>query len=414
MDDAEHVGPAGQVVTVAPEARHDDGASGRAASAAPNRGGGDYGVHPRFALVVRVAVAAAAVGIAWPVGQVIHDRLGPSRRLLVDGHDLVGAIQVGLVEVGWAVWMFTFGSMVGSFLNVVVHRPPARSSVVFGRSACPVCGTGIRPRDNVPIFGWLVLGGRCRDCGTLIDARYPLVEAALAGAFLALGYAEIVSGGATLPLREPCAERGVMWTVLHPKWDLIAVWIYHAAALALLFTWALIAAGGKRLPPWHVVGALVVMGLVPVAFPWLHPVPLVHPALILEGAAFPPERPEWLWHGLLVSLAGAVVGGAMGAAVSGVGGDRHRDAAGSPRAISAPGLASIVALVGVVFGWQAVPAVMLVAVVLSAAAQLVSWRLGGRHAIAAEFLVVLAVIVHVALWRWIVFGWSAACTMPRG
>lgn len=69
-----------------------------------------------------------------------------------------------------------FGSLVGSFLNVVVYRVPAGRSIVSPPSACPVCNSHIRPWDNIPILSWLVLRGRCRDCGTRISVRYPLVE----------------------------------------------------------------------------------------------------------------------------------------------------------------------------------------------------------------------------------------------
>jgi leader peptidase (prepilin peptidase)/N-methyltransferase len=76
------------------------------------------------------------------------------------------------------------GLLVGSFLNVVVHRVPQGASVVRPRSACPACGAVIRPRDNVPVLSWLVLRGRCRDCGAPISARYPLVEVLAAALFV--------------------------------------------------------------------------------------------------------------------------------------------------------------------------------------------------------------------------------------
>jgi leader peptidase (prepilin peptidase)/N-methyltransferase len=78
------------------------------------------------------------------------------------------------------------GLVLGSFLNVVVHRVPRGESVVRPPSACPGCGKHIRPRDNVPVLGWLLLRGRCRDCGQQISARYPLVELGCAGLFAAL------------------------------------------------------------------------------------------------------------------------------------------------------------------------------------------------------------------------------------
>jgi leader peptidase (prepilin peptidase)/N-methyltransferase len=69
------------------------------------------------------------------------------------------------------------GLLIGSFLNVVIWRVPRGESVVSPPSACPSCGHEIRPRDNVPVLSWLLLRGRCRDCGHPISARYPLVEA---------------------------------------------------------------------------------------------------------------------------------------------------------------------------------------------------------------------------------------------
>lgn len=68
------------------------------------------------------------------------------------------------------------GLLIGSFLNVVVHRVPAGESVVHPPSSCPGCGHEIRARDNVPVVSWLLLRGRCRDCAAPISARYPLVE----------------------------------------------------------------------------------------------------------------------------------------------------------------------------------------------------------------------------------------------
>ena len=69
-----------------------------------------------------------------------------------------------------------FGLLIGSFLNVVVYRVPAKRSIVSPPSACPQCAAPIRPVDNIPVLSWLLLRGKCRDCGTAISVRYPLVE----------------------------------------------------------------------------------------------------------------------------------------------------------------------------------------------------------------------------------------------
>jgi leader peptidase (prepilin peptidase)/N-methyltransferase len=76
-----------------------------------------------------------------------------------------------------AILSGVFGLLIGSFLNVVIWRVPRGESVISPPSACPQCDQPIRHRDNVPVLGWLLLRGRCRDCANPISARYPLVEA---------------------------------------------------------------------------------------------------------------------------------------------------------------------------------------------------------------------------------------------
>jgi len=73
------------------------------------------------------------------------------------------------------------GGIFGSFMNVVAYRLPLGMSLSRPGSHCPACQRPIRWYDNVPVLGWIRLGGRCRDCGARISARYPLVEAVVAG-----------------------------------------------------------------------------------------------------------------------------------------------------------------------------------------------------------------------------------------
>jgi leader peptidase (prepilin peptidase)/N-methyltransferase len=81
-----------------------------------------------------------------------------------------------------------FGLVVGSFLNVVIHRVPHRESVVWPASHCPNCGESIRPTDNVPLISYVLLRGRCRNCKEPISARYPAVEATTGLLFGAAAY----------------------------------------------------------------------------------------------------------------------------------------------------------------------------------------------------------------------------------
>jgi leader peptidase (prepilin peptidase)/N-methyltransferase len=78
------------------------------------------------------------------------------------------------------------GLVIGSFLNVVIHRVPRGESLVRPGSHCPGCNAAIRARYNVPVLGWLLLRGRCADCAARISVRYPLVELCTALLFVAV------------------------------------------------------------------------------------------------------------------------------------------------------------------------------------------------------------------------------------
>ncbi|MDR0870168.1 MAG: prepilin peptidase [Planctomycetaceae bacterium] len=80
-------------------------------------------------------------------------------------------------------WFAFFGACIGSFLNVAVYRLPLRKSLSNPPSHCPKCGHPIRWYDNVPVFGWIMLGGKCRDCKAPISIRYPVVEAICGAVF---------------------------------------------------------------------------------------------------------------------------------------------------------------------------------------------------------------------------------------
>ncbi|MCP3963798.1 MAG: prepilin peptidase [bacterium] len=82
------------------------------------------------------------------------------------------------------VYVFFFGLVFGSYLNVVIFRLPRGISTVLPRSRCPRCRAAIKPWDNIPVLSWLVLRGRCRYCGVGISWQYPMVELMTAVCFL--------------------------------------------------------------------------------------------------------------------------------------------------------------------------------------------------------------------------------------
>lgn len=81
--------------------------------------------------------------------------------------------------------VFSFGACIGSFLNVVIYRLPAKISLIYPPSRCPKCLHPLGTTENIPVMGWLWLQGKCRWCQTPISARYPFIEA-LTGALFAL------------------------------------------------------------------------------------------------------------------------------------------------------------------------------------------------------------------------------------
>jgi leader peptidase (prepilin peptidase)/N-methyltransferase len=94
------------------------------------------------------------------------------------------------VDPIFALAALVFGLTFGSFLNVCIYRMPRGLSVVAPRSSCPKCQTPIRWYDNIPVFSWLILRGRCRHCHTRISPRYMLIEL-LTGILFLLCYAKL-------------------------------------------------------------------------------------------------------------------------------------------------------------------------------------------------------------------------------
>lgn len=98
------------------------------------------------------------------------------------------------------VFVGLIGLLIGSFLNVVVHRLPLGESLSTPRSRCTGCGVAIAAYDNVPVVSWVALGGRCRHCKAPISARYPIVEALTAVMFAAVAATRGFDAGLLLEL----------------------------------------------------------------------------------------------------------------------------------------------------------------------------------------------------------------------
>ena len=82
------------------------------------------------------------------------------------------------------VFLLAMGLAVGSFLNVCIYRLPRHESLMYPASHCPSCGRSLSWFENIPVLGWIALGGRCRTCRARIGVQYPLVEAIAAAVFV--------------------------------------------------------------------------------------------------------------------------------------------------------------------------------------------------------------------------------------
>ncbi len=171
------------------------------------------------------------------------------------------------------------GALIGSFLNVVIHRVPLGESLLAPGSHCPSCGTPLAPHDNIPVVSWLVLRGRCRHCGAPISPRYPLVELVTAVAFAAvvavrgfdndlllelpfvaclIALAGIDLDHRLLPNRivYPMAVWGVVATALTDSGDLVEHLIAGAGAFSFLLVAALAYPAGMGMGDVKLAGAM--------------------------------------------------------------------------------------------------------------------------------------------------------------
>lgn len=330
----------------------------------------------------------AALFLAWgvgvPIGTLIHQQTRPARGP-VDLEEMTFVEHVGF-RCGEALVTACFlalGANIGSFLNVVVWRMPLGISIVHGDSRCPVCSTKIESRDNIPIFGWLGLGGRCRACHTDISPRYLRVEAITGSIFLILYFAELISGGANLPMRPVNLYRGVLWIIMYAKWDLIGLYMFHCFLFSSLLVWTLMAMDGHRIPRRLLVFCFTVAVCVPVLFPTLALVPVGQAFFYRIRIAVPVFLQPILFVVMGV-LAGLLMGRLLQQRLI-------RDAAPPFRS---PELCAALALMGAVLGWQAV---LTMSALFPAMVALRRWIMGTRVSYAGDLL--LALMIHHLTWR---------------
>ncbi|MCK5801932.1 MAG: prepilin peptidase [Lentisphaeria bacterium] len=119
----------------------------------------------------------------------------------------------------YTIAVFLFGTVVGSFLNVVVWRLPRGESLSHPPSHCPKCGHAIRAWENIPILGWIFLRGRCSQCSQPISMRYPIVEAANGMLFLLMWYAIMHRGLPASSVFGYCVFAAALFAIAQIDWE---------------------------------------------------------------------------------------------------------------------------------------------------------------------------------------------------
>ncbi len=355
-----------------------------------------------------VTTASGKRGVGRPPSRMVEDDLSQTQRA-----------SIAVLEVGTAAWFFVLGSVLGSFLNVVIYRLPRRVKLSTPPSQCPNCGTPICRRDNLPIVSWLRLRGRCRACQVRIPSRYPLVEALVGATFLALLYVELLSGGRNLPVRTPNVYVGVIWIIWYTKWELIGIYLFHCCLLCLVLASVLMVRDGFLLPRRLFAFGIVLSLTVSAAFPDVHPVPLAVASAATLGRpagiiGIPAIKLPHLWAsapdqfgGLADGVCGLIIGLILGLLLP------FGEVESATRRRSLRNVPAMTALVGAFLGWQAAVSVCLMTamsgMVLKAG---VARSVPSTGLIRFETLAAFATFLQVFCWKSLdsVSGWPSATT----
>lgn len=195
---------------------------------------------------------------------------------------------IALQDPNWNIWneaffrackflvfgIFTYmGACIGSFLNVVAYSVPRGETIGLRDSKCPKCDSKISRIDNLPIFSYINLGARCRNCSANIPARYLIVEVIVATIFGSLFLYELISGCTNIPSMRVYHE-GILWIILYPKWPAIAVYFYHAFFMSSVLVLSIIELDRQPLRPLF-AGILATAFILAAAIFWpIQPVPV--------------------------------------------------------------------------------------------------------------------------------------------
>lgn len=284
-----------------------------------------------------------------------------------------------LLEVFTAVWCFVMGSVIGSFLNVVIYRMPLGLNISKPKSRCPFCETPIRTRDNLPILGWLLLRGKCRDCQAPIPARYLIVEALVGVVFLLLYLTIVHSGGALLPYRTPNRFSGGYQILEGRTWDLIALAVYYCYLFIVVVAAAYIQYDRQLIPRRLLFWCLGIGLVAGCLIPELHPVP-AQVSVQTNLSWTETMLSELRYHGALhvsfeLSSVLTVCWGLLYGVIVGILFCwRNLFQPGAQPTLFPPRTLWLLVLMGVYLGWQQVVSVGFLSALILCVVQLVFWK----------------------------------------
>lgn len=303
---------------------------------------------------------------------------------------LLEPLYAWMLRAFLAIWIVFFGGCIASFLNVVAWRLP-RGISILGRSHCPQCKTQLSLRENLPIYGWLACGGRCRYCQQPIPARYFLVELAFGLILLLVGLVEIGLGGWSLPRSLVSWDAFSSRSLFLLDADLLWIFASHVCLLSALYAYSLTRIESRRIASGIFgVAALTGLGLIAAR-------PAVAAAQWL-GVSGRPEELGQLFAGpafwsVGLSLASLLLGFLFGWFSSRLGLPSERLGA---RLLQAREAGFVLATVGVYLGTWSVLIVGLATGILG-----YLFRTKRHFALSYSSLALAVTIAYLCCWRWI-------------
>ncbi|MDG1875772.1 MAG: prepilin peptidase [Mariniblastus sp.] len=279
------------------------------------------------------------------------------------------------------------GACLGSFLNVAAYCIPRGESVGLRDSQCPDCNSKISRIDNLPIFSYINLGGKCRSCAGQIPARYLIVEIVAALIFGSLFLFELVTGCSNVPSMT-ILHQGILWIILYPKWPVIGIYFFHCFLMCAVLVLAIMERDNQQLKPTFAISTGLAFLISAATYLPIQPIPLF--AHLPEGLSI--ELKPWIEQ-LLKLLVGGTVGFLIGRCL-GI----------SFSAKNLPMLTFAFLLTGLALGWQAL---LQVSVIFGVAATIYRYLPHNptRSGCRLTTLFLVAIAIHHPFWKTVADWW---------